>query len=603
MQCIAPTQKRPPKISPSRPAPQPATIAGDPDLSLPFAHLNESIFHLGYQVLEAALADPKRKSCADGMAHAKRYGLTVDRLPTTDQRIIYGAMLASAPQYRLAVVLPYARDLLQQENRWQDDLPAFWRGPMWSDLSLASLSDQWPGSSAVPTLVYNAGEFHNWRGAKYEVVDNAELRAKLYRFLEPAQKWVWRGKEQSLEAFQPSKPNVDNIIDALKAEAFVKGSSPCWIIDKPNLPPPTEIIAAPNCLLHLRPDGNPVIAGQPTPAFFSPFALDYNIVERAPKPVEWWKFLSELWGDDSNSIELLQEWFGYCLTLDTRQQKILLLIGPPRSGKGTLARILTAMIGAANVCGPTLSGLATNFGLWSLRYKQLAIISDARLSGRTDQAVVTERLLAISGEDAITIDIKNKEPVTERLSTRLMVISNELPRLADASGALANRFIVLMLNESFLGKEDTALGDRLMKELPSILLWAIGGWQRLKKRGHFVQPDSSNEAIEEMMDLASPTAAFVRDWCVTGPTAEILAKDLYEGWKLWCTEQGRDQAGTLQVFGRDLRAALPRIGMRQHRSEGEVRRVYHGIGLTPVALATLAHARTTSQGTNGRSYV
>ena len=455
----------------------------------------------------------------------------------------------------------------------------------------------------VPTLVFHAGEFHEWRGAKWEILDSADLRARQYHFLELAQKWVWHGKEQSLEAFQPSKSNVDNVIDALKAVSFIKGSVPCWIIDKPNLPPPTEIIAAPNCLLHLRPDGNPVIAGQPTPAFFSPFALDYNVKERAPAPAHWLTFLSQLWGDDSQSIELLQEWFGYCLTLDTRQQKMLLLVGPPRSGKGTLARVLTAMVGAANVCGPTLSGLATNFGLWSLRFKQLAIVSDARLSGRTDQAVVTERLLAISGEDAITIDIKNKPPVTERLSTRLMVISNELPRLADASGALANRFIVLTLNESFLGREDTSLGDKLTAELPGILLWAIGGWQRLKKRGHFVQPDSSTEAIEEMMDLASPIAAFVRDWCVVGPAVEIVAKDLYEGWKLWCAEQGRDQAGTLQVFGRDLRAALPRIGMRQHRSEGEVRRVYHGINLTPVAIATLAHARTTSQGLNGRNYV
>ena len=137
-----------------RPAPQPvATIAGDPDLSIPFANLNLSIYHLGYQVIEAALADPKRESCADGMVHAIRYGLTIDLLPTTDQRIIYAAMLASAPQYRLAVVLPYARHLLRQENRWQDDLPAFWRGPCWSDLSLVSLAEAWPGCSATPMLV------------------------------------------------------------------------------------------------------------------------------------------------------------------------------------------------------------------------------------------------------------------------------------------------------------------------------------------------------------------------------------------------------------------------------------------------------------------
>ncbi len=454
----------------------------------------------------------------------------------------------------------------------------------------------------VPTLVFNAGDFSNWLNCKWEPTETPELRAKLYKFLETSQKWVTHGKEQSLDPFQPNKSSVDNAIDALKAEAYCKGAAPCWIIDKPNLPDPREIVPARNCLLHLKPDGNPVIVGLPTPAFFSPFALDYDIKQRAPKPEYWLKFLLELWPDDEPSIGLLQEWFGYVLTCDTRQQKILLLIGPPRSGKGTLARILTAMIGAANVCGPTLSGLTTNFGLWSLRYKQLAIISDARLSGRTDQAVVTERLLAISGEDSITIDIKNKEPVTERLLARFMIVSNELPKLSDASGALANRFLVLMLNQSFLGNEDTGLGDRLLTELPGILLWAIGGWQRLKKRGHFIQPDSSNEAISEMADLASPISAFIRDWCVANPAADVVTRDLFDAWCLWCTEQGRDQAGTLQVFGRDLRAAMPRIRISNRRTDEGRERSYEGIKLTPAALASLAFARTTKQPNDERAY-
>jgi putative DNA primase/helicase len=96
---------------------------------------------------------------------------------------------------------------------------------------------------------------------------------------------------------------------------------------------------------------------------------------------------------------LLQEWFGYCLLPDTRQQKILLVIGPKRSGKGTTARVLRALGGPANVAGPTLSSLWTNFGLWPLLGKTVAVVSDARLSGgRKDQDVIVERLLTISGE-------------------------------------------------------------------------------------------------------------------------------------------------------------------------------------------------------------
>jgi putative DNA primase/helicase len=36
-----------------------------------------------------------------------------------------------------------------------------------------------------------------------------------------------------------------------------------------------------------------------------------------------------------------------------------------------------------------------------------------------------------------------------------------------------------MLTRSFYSKEDHGLEDRLLRELPGTLNWAIAGWQRL----------------------------------------------------------------------------------------------------------------------------
>ena len=102
----------------------------------------------------------------------------------------------------------------------------------------------------------------------------------------------------------------------------------------------------------------------------------------------------------------MQEWFGYVLSGRTDVEKILLMIGPARSGKGTIARILAAMVGRGHVAGPTLASLQTNFGLSPLLGKPLAIVSDARLGSNTNVPAVVERLLAISGEDMLTIDRK-----------------------------------------------------------------------------------------------------------------------------------------------------------------------------------------------------
>ncbi|MBN1854572.1 MAG: hypothetical protein JW829_17705 [Pirellulales bacterium] len=300
----------------------------------------------------------------------------------------------------------------------------------------------------------------------------------------------------------------------------------------------------------------------------------------APKPVVWLDFLDSIWSDDRECIDTLQEIFGYCLTPDTRQQKIFLLVGPKRSGKGTIARVLTALVGSDNVAAPTLSGLATNFGLWPLIGKSLAIVSDARLSGRPDQAAIVERLLSISGEDSITVDRKNMRPITCRLSARFLILTNELPRLSDASGAIKSRMILLSSIRSFYGKEDHGLTDRLLTELPGILLWSIEGWRRLRERGRFVQPDSGLEALGEMNDLASPVAAFVRDCCEVGPTEAVEVAEIFSAWQSWCKQQGREKyVGTVQSFGRDLLAAHPGIRRKRPREGDDRKRVYEEISL------------------------
>jgi putative DNA primase/helicase len=129
-----------------------------------------------------------------------------------------------------------------------------------------------------------------------------------------------------------------------------------------------------------------------------------------------------------------------------------LIVGPSRSGKGTIAKVLERLVGVDNKVNPTLAELGRNFGIAPLIAKRIAIISDARLGQGAGQHVIAERLLSITGEDAITVDRKYLSAWTGRLQTRFLILSNELPRLAGASGALARRFILLKLLEtSFYG--------------------------------------------------------------------------------------------------------------------------------------------------------
>jgi hypothetical protein len=69
--------------------------------------------------------------------------------------------------------------------------------------------------------------------------------------------------------------------------------------------------------------------------------------------------------------------------------------------------------------------------------------------------------------------------------------------MTDPSGALAQRMLILETRHSWAGKEDRKLTTKLAAELPGILRWAIYGWRRLRKRGHFRQPKSSKHLVEQ----------------------------------------------------------------------------------------------------------
>lgn len=420
------------------------------------------------------------------------------------------------------------------------------------------------------------GLLMEWRGNRYAQVEEESIKQRLQPWLHAALRYVVNKQtgEAELTDFESNPTTVKQALDTIRSFVHLPAStvSPSWLDDSKHRPPALEILPCKTLNLHI-PTGR-VLA--PTPALFTINALDFDYDPDPEPPERWVKFLEQLFGDDLESVDLLQEWMGYCLTSDTSQQKMLLLVGPRRSGKGTIGRILTRLVGAANVVGPTTSSLAGNFGLQPLIEKSLAIVSDARFGGESVGTVV-ERLLCISGEDTLTVDRKFLGSVSMKLATRFVFLTNELPRLTDASTALAGRFLVLRLAHSFYGSEDVTLSDQLVAELPGILHWAIEGWKRLKSRGRFVQPASVEDAIRDLEDLASPVSAFVRERCEVGPGQRAWIDDLYKAWQAWCEQDGRTHVTNKQAFGRDLTAAVP--GIQRRRGTG-MASFYEGISLT-----------------------
>jgi putative DNA primase/helicase len=89
---------------------------------------------------------------------------------------------------------------------------------------------------------------------------------------------------------------------------------------------------------------------------------------------------------------------------------------------------------------------------------------------------------------------------------------------------------------------------------------------------------SADEAIVAMRDLASPVAAFVRERCEIDADKEVEVDKLHAAYKEWCEENEHPKA-TKQVFGRDLRAAVPTVRKARPRDQDSRHHVYGGIAL------------------------
>lgn len=431
-------------------------------------------------------------------------------------------------------------------------------------------------------------EFYLWERGAYRNIDVVDLRSRLINFVEQDAEHVyslelsaWNRKSSDGRGPAPKIRNttialVKNIMQAFEGLTWLDShiEAPSWINGSTG-PDPRDLVSCANGIVNTR-------TGEllpPTPDYFTHAATSFGFDPQAPRAERWGQFLVDIWGETPEQIDSLQEWFGYLLTADTSMQKLLFLLGPPRAGKGTIGRVIEELVGRRNAISPKLSSLTTNFGLAPLLNKTVGIVSDLRLSESIDVHTVVENLLSITGEDTFTVDRKFLSVVTAKLPTRLVVMSNELPRLGDTSGAIYTRMILLRLTKSFLGKEDSGLTDRLLQELPAVFNWSIDGLKRLRERGRFVQPEFGSPLIQQMKDVGSPVGAFVRECCVVGVEEKVVISELYDKWKTWCKDNGRKDAGTIQVFGRNLVGTVSELTVRKlggHRSTDR-RKYYFGI--------------------------
>jgi hypothetical protein len=186
-----------------------------------------------------------------------------------------------------------------------------------------------------------------YNGKVYEITEPADTKARVWRFTSKCLRTAKKGPPVDLNVTDNSVKNTLSAMASFNGvEMKPSITAPAWL-RQGETAVAEYVLAVNNGLLDVSGDQAKLIKHTPDFLNFNILGYDYDPDAECPN---WFKFLEEVFEveglPDTEKMVSLQEWFGLLLTSETKYHKMLGIIGPKRSGKSTIARILTALIGA-----------------------------------------------------------------------------------------------------------------------------------------------------------------------------------------------------------------------------------------------------------------
>jgi putative DNA primase/helicase len=277
----------------------------------------------------------------------------------------------------------------------------------------------------------------------------------------------------------------------------------------------------------------------------------------------------------------LQRYAGQALVGRSVEHRLVIAYGTGRNGKGTFARAVKAALGGYAVTASNDLLIIDRFGrkksagdlaaLMVLRGARWAEMSELDKGARMDEALMKN----LTGDDPITAKFMGQNYVEFLPSHSFYLAANDLPAIDADSTAAWSRIRVVPFTQSFAGREDPTLEQRIAAELDSVLTWAVEGLRAYQERG-LDEPRAVLAADSEYRESNNPVGAFVAERCIVNPAASARAADLLEEYNDWARRNG-EPALSAKAFGALLKT-VPGVKAGKVGSA----RGYSGVGLAAV---------------------
>ncbi|WP_049759734.1 phage/plasmid primase, P4 family [Trichlorobacter lovleyi] len=297
--------------------------------------------------------------------------------------------------------------------------------------------------------------------------------------------------------------------------------------------------------------------------------IEYNHTATAPV---FEAFLSKIMAGNTALTAFIKRWAGYCLTGDTSEQVLLFLYGTGRNGKSTFVNILKKLLGdfAATGAGDLIlhkgnGDLSTLSALAAMRGARLVNLNELNDGDRLNEAAVKN----LTGGDLLACRFLHKEFFEYKPAFKLLLFGNHKPSIRGTDHGIWRRLHLLKFGVTISDAEcDPHLEQKLEKELPGILAWAVQGcleWQREK----LSPPAEVKEAVAEYRNSEDALKGWLDDCCQLAPQFRTPAGLLLNSFIQYSNWKG--------LSARRFSSMLTVAGFTKGRSNGVV---WEGLALT-----------------------
>jgi len=278
------------------------------------------------------------------------------------------------------------------------------------------------------------------------------------------------------------------------------------------------------------------------------------LTQLCPTPVDpgadagpWVDFVASV-VPDAGVRRFLQLFFGSCLTGDTSCQVMPVLWGSGANGKSTLVNTLLYVMGddyAMKAKRDLLTVKRQSEHPTSVarlyRKRFVACVESAEFAA-LDEVLVKE----LTGGDPIAAR-RMREDEWEFLPThKLVLVTNHKPEVRGTDDGIWRRLPLVPFTQSFLGREDPRMFDKLKACAPGVLRWLVEGCREWLVEGCRLDAPGAVKAAtagyRSEMDLLG---TFLAECTEQDPQARVRVDKLLEVYASWCmTNKHRQLSGS-----------------------------------------------------------